>query len=302
MCLHFVIPSGARRSRGISQFMSDDRKTPEMRATMTDIERLRHSASHVLATAILKIWPEAQFAAGPPVENGFYYDVDLPHRISPDDFEKIETEMQKEIKANHPFERMEVSRDEALELGRKGRLAALSDRSEPSKFKLDIIENIPPDEKISLYRNGDFIDLCAGPHVMRTGNIGAFKLTNVASAYYKGDEKNPQLQRVYGTAFKTKKELDDYFCSMTTSAQVCRCFCRAARLSLKNWRSSQKKPSSPPAISASAHRTLREKFSTRRAAISPIISNQCSRLWHYTMTLFIPIGRLVLSRKMQKAT
>src|SRR6266516_4607191 len=191
--------------------MSDDRKSLEQRATMTDIERLRHSASHVLATAILKIWPEAQFAAGPPVENGFYYDVDLPHRISPDDFEKIEAEMKKEIKANHPFERVEVSRDEALELGKQGRLAALSERDQPSKFKLDIIENIPVDEKISLYRSGDFIDLCAGPHVMRTGNIGAFKLTTVASAYYKGDEKNPQLQRIYGTAFKTKKELDDYF-------------------------------------------------------------------------------------------
>ena len=178
---------------------------------MTDIERLRHSASHVLATAILKIWPEAQFAAGPPVENGFYYDVDLPHRISPDDFEKIEAEMKKEIKANHPFEKIEVSRDEALELGKQGRLAALGERAEPSRFKLDIIENIPADENISLYRNGEFIDLCAGPHVMRTGNIGAFKLTTVASAYYKGDEKNPQLQRVYGTAFKTKKELDDYF-------------------------------------------------------------------------------------------
>jgi threonyl-tRNA synthetase len=191
--------------------MNEERKTLEQRATMTDIERLRHSASHVLATAILKIWPEAQFAAGPPVENGFYYDVDLPHRISPDDFAKIEAEMKKEITANHPFERVEVSRDEALELGKKGRLAALSDRPEPSKYKIDIIENIPSDEKISLYRSGDFIDLCAGPHVMRTGNIGAFKLTNVASAYYKGDEKNPQLQRIYGTAFKTKKELDDYF-------------------------------------------------------------------------------------------
>jgi threonyl-tRNA synthetase len=175
------------------------------------LERLRHSASHVLATAILKIWPEAQFAAGPPVENGFYYDVDLPHRISPADFEKIEAEMKKEIKANHTFERIEVSRDEALALGKKGRLAALGERPAPSKFKLDIIENIPADEKISLYRSGDFIDLCAGPHVMHTGNIGAFKLTSVASAYYKGDEKNPQLQRVYGTAFKTKKELDDYF-------------------------------------------------------------------------------------------
>jgi threonyl-tRNA synthetase len=191
--------------------MQEERKTPEMRAQMTDIERLRHSTAHVLATAILKIWPEAQFAAGPPVDNGFYYDVDLSHRISPEDFEKIEAEMRKEIKANHPFERMEVSRDEALALGKQGRLAALNERNAPSKFKLDIIENIPPGETISLYRNGDFIDLCAGPHVMRTGNIGAFKLTSVASAYYKGDEKNPQLQRVYGTAFKTKKELDDYF-------------------------------------------------------------------------------------------
>src|SRR5437867_5302634 len=191
--------------------MNEERKTLEEREQTTDLERLRHSASHVLATAILKIWPEAQFAAGPPVENGFYYDVDLPHRISPEDFEKIETEMKKEIKANHPFERVDVSRDEALALGKKGRLAALGERAEPSKYKLDIIENIPPDEKISLYRNGDFIDLCAGPHVMRTGNIGAFKLTTVASAYYKGDETNPQLQRIYGTAFKTKKELEDYF-------------------------------------------------------------------------------------------
>ncbi|PYJ41789.1 MAG: threonine--tRNA ligase, partial [Verrucomicrobia bacterium] len=191
--------------------MNEDRKMPETRAQMTEIERLRHSAAHVLATAILKIWPEAQFAAGPPVENGFYYDVELPHRISPEDFEKVEAEMKKEIKANHPFERVEVSRDQALEMAKRGELGALSARSEPSKYKLDIIENIPAGETISFYRNGDFLDLCAGPHVMRTGNIGAFKLTNVASAYYKGDEKNPQLQRIYGTAFKTKKELDDYF-------------------------------------------------------------------------------------------
>src|SRR5437870_221977 len=108
--------------------MNEDRKTLDQRAQMTDIERLRHSASHVLATAILKIWPEAQFAAGPPVENGFYYDVDLPHRISPEDFEKIEAETKKEIKANHTFEKMEVSRDEVLKLGTKGRRAALGDR------------------------------------------------------------------------------------------------------------------------------------------------------------------------------
>src|SRR6187401_494289 len=122
--------------------MADERKTLEQRAQMTEIERLRHSAAHVLATAIMKIWPETQFAAGPPVDNGFYYDVDLSHRLSPEDFEKIEAEMKQEIKANHPFERMEVSRDEALDLATKGRLAALNQPNSPSKFKHDIIENI----------------------------------------------------------------------------------------------------------------------------------------------------------------
>ncbi|MBA3882832.1 MAG: threonine--tRNA ligase [Chthoniobacterales bacterium] len=191
--------------------MSEERKTLEQRTQMTDIERLHHSAAHVMATAILRIWPEAQFAAGPPVENGFYYDVELPHRISPEDFPQIEAEMKKETKANHTFERLVVSRGEALALAEAGELAALGPRPEPSKFKLDIVRNIPEGEEISLYRNGDFTDLCAGPHVMRTGNIGAFKLTNVASAYYKGDEKNPQLQRIYGTAFKTRTEMDAYF-------------------------------------------------------------------------------------------
>jgi threonyl-tRNA synthetase len=178
---------------------------------MTELERIRHSAAHVLATAILRVWPEAQFAAGPPVENGFYYDVELPHRISPEDFEKIEAEMKKEVKANHRFERVELSRADALAMADRGELGALGARPESSKFKLDIIQNIPESESITLYRNGDFTDLCAGPHVMRTGNIGAFRLTNVASAYYKGDEKNPQLQRIYGTAFKNKTQLDEYF-------------------------------------------------------------------------------------------
>ncbi len=191
--------------------MAEERKTLEQRHQMTDLERLRHSAAHVLATAILRIWPDAQFAAGPPVENGFYYDVELKHRISPEDFEKIEAEMKKEIKANNVFERVEVSREQALEDARKGRLASLGERGEPSKFKLDIVQGIPEGEPITYYRNGDFIDLCAGPHVMRTGNIGAFKLTSVASAYYKGDERNPQLQRIYGTAFKNKTEMEAYF-------------------------------------------------------------------------------------------
>jgi threonyl-tRNA synthetase len=192
--------------------MSDERKTLEQRHAMTDIERLRHSAAHVLATAILRIWPEAQFAAGPPVENGFYYDVDLPHRITPEDFEKIEAEMKKEIKANNVFERTAVSRDEAIALANSGRLGGLTERpGNVSKFKIGNLQDIPEGEEISLFRNGDFIDLCAGPHVMRTGNIGAFKLTHVASAYYKGDEKNPQLQRIYGTAFKNKTQMDEYF-------------------------------------------------------------------------------------------
>ena len=178
---------------------------------MSELERIRHSAAHVLATAIARIWPEAQFAAGPPVENGFYYDVELSHRIAPEDFARIEDEMGKEIKANHVFERQVVTRYEAMELATKGRLAALGERSIPSKFKLDILSGIPEHEEISLYTNGEFIDLCAGPHVMRTGNIGAFKLTHVASAYYRGDERNPQLQRIYGTAFKKKAEMEAYF-------------------------------------------------------------------------------------------
>src|SRR6476619_3142749 len=111
--------------------MNEERKTLEQRHQMTDLERLRHSAAHVLATAILRIWPEAQFAAGPPVENGFYYDVDLPHRITPEDFARVEEEMRKEIKANHRFERIEVSREEARQLAQKGALAALSERPEP---------------------------------------------------------------------------------------------------------------------------------------------------------------------------
>jgi threonyl-tRNA synthetase len=189
-----------------------ERKTLDDRAKMTELERLRHSAAHVMATAILRLWPDAQFAAGPPVENGFYYDVDLKHRISPEDFPKIEEEMKKEIKANNPFEKIVVTREQAIKDSESGRLGGLSERpGNPSKFKLGNLEAIPEGEQITYFKNGDFIDLCAGPHVMRTGNVGAFKLTTVASAYYKGDEKNPQLQRIYGTAFKNKTEMEAYF-------------------------------------------------------------------------------------------
>jgi len=192
--------------------MENERKSLDDRNKMSELERLRHSCAHVMATAILRLWPEAQFAAGPPVENGFYYDVDLTHRISPEDFTKIEEEMKKEIKANHVFEKVAVTREQALQDAQSGRLGGLAERpGNPSKFKIGNLEAIPEGEQITYYRNGDFLDLCAGPHVMRTGNIGAFKLTSVASAYYKGDEKNPQLQRIYGTAFKNKTELEAYF-------------------------------------------------------------------------------------------
>lgn len=164
-----------------------------------------------MATAILRIWPDAQFAAGPPVEGGFYYDVELAHRITPEDFERIEEEMRREVKANHRFERIEIAREDAMAMAMRGELAALGPRNEPSKFKVDILSGIPDGEVITLYRNGDFTDLCAGPHVSHTGRIGAFKLTHVASAYYKGDERNPQLQRIYGTAFKNKTEMAEYF-------------------------------------------------------------------------------------------
>src|ERR1041385_6160575 len=129
---------------------SKERKSLDDRAKMTELERIRHSCAHVLATAIMRLWPEAQFAAGPPVENGFYYDVELPYRISSEDFEKIEAEMKNEIKANHRFERSVVTREQALALARRGELASLGTRPEPSKFKLDIVENIPPNEEISL--------------------------------------------------------------------------------------------------------------------------------------------------------
>jgi threonyl-tRNA synthetase len=195
-----------------NQQLNPERKTLDDRNKMSDLERLRHSCAHVFATAVLRIWPEAQLAYGPPVETGFYYDLEMPHRITQEDFSRIEEEMKKEIKANNVFQKIEVPREQAIKDAQSGRLGGLSERpGNISKFKLDLIAQIPEGEAISYFQNGDFLDLCAGPHVMRTGNIGAFKLTSVAAAYYKGDEKGPQLQRIYGTAFKNKTQLDEYF-------------------------------------------------------------------------------------------
>ena len=192
--------------------MSQPRKTLEQRAEMTDLERLRHSCAHVMATAILRIWPDAQFAYGPPVENGFYYDLDMKHRLSPEDFTRIEEEMRKVAKENQRFERRVVSRDEAMALAKSGRLGGLNERPEnPSRFKLDLIEKIPADEEISLYQNGEFIDLCAGPHVGYTSKCKHVKLTAVSSSFYMGDESKGQLQRLYGTAFESREELEEHF-------------------------------------------------------------------------------------------
>ena len=187
-----------------------ERKTLEERNQMSDLERLRHSCAHVMATAISRLWSDAQFAAGPPVEGGFYYDLELSHRISPDDFPAIEAEMKKVVKENQVFEREVISREEAMELAQKGRLVALEERDAPSVFKVDLLEDIPEGEEISLFKNGEFWDLWAGPHVGRTGNCKAFKLMSVASAFYKGDSDNQQLQRIYGTCFKNKTLLTEH--------------------------------------------------------------------------------------------
>ena len=176
------------------------RKTLEERNQMSDLERLRHSCAHVLATAVLRLWPDARLDIGPPTMEGFYYDFDLEHRFSPEDFETIEAEMKKVTKENQTFERSTKTREEAK--------AYYAERGQ--NFKVERVDDIPEGEEISFYQNGEFVDLCAGPHVMRTGNIKAFKLLRVAAAYYRGNEKNPQLQRIYGTAFKNKTQLNDW--------------------------------------------------------------------------------------------
>ncbi|NLT73030.1 MAG: threonine--tRNA ligase [Chloroflexi bacterium] len=164
------------------------------------LEELRHSASHVMAEAVQRLFPEAKFAIGPAIESGFYYDFDLPRPLTPEDLEEISRLMQESIKARHPFIREEVLRQEALQM--------FADQP----YKLELIRDLPPEETISIYRHGDFMDLCRGPHVSNTGDLrwDSFALLNTAGAYWRGDEKRPMLQRVYGTIFPSKQELKDY--------------------------------------------------------------------------------------------
>ena len=163
-------------------------------------DTLRHSASHIMAQAIKRLWPDAQLAIGPAIENGFYYDIDMEHVLVPEDLAKIEAEMHKIVKANFPIEKEALSRDEALKFFKE----------KHENYKVELIEDLPADAEISTYRQGEFVDLCAGPHVASTGKVKAFKLQSLAGAYWRGDEKNKMLQRIYGTAFEKKEELDEY--------------------------------------------------------------------------------------------
>jgi len=169
-----------------------------MKAQMTPLEELRHSAAHALAAALLRLFPEAKLDIGPPTDTGFYYDIDLDRTLDAEDLERLEAEMKKIVKENQRFERIEASREEA---------ARLIKEIGQERYKLGRLEDIPEGETISFYRNGEFIDLCAGTHVPYTKKIKAFKLLGVAGAYHRGDESQPQLQRVYGTAFPSKEEL-----------------------------------------------------------------------------------------------
>ena len=164
------------------------------------LNQMRHSAAHVLGAAVLRLFPEAKYDIGPAIENGFYYDFDLPRTLTTQDLENIEKEMRKIIKDNEKFERIEVSREEAQK-----QMSALH-----QPYKLERLADIPENEIVSLYRNGNFLDLCRGPHLESTGKIGAIKLLSIAGCYYRGNEKNKQLQRIYGTAFETQEALDDY--------------------------------------------------------------------------------------------
>ncbi len=164
----------------------------------SELEKMRHSTSHVMAHAVKNLFPNAKIAIGPPIEDGFYYDFDVENPFTRDDLDRIAVEMQKIVDEKLPFERFEISREEALELF----------RNEP--YKIELINELSEGEKISVYKEGEFIDLCRGPHVENTGQVGVFKLLRASGAYWRGDEHNKMLQRIYGTAWPTEAELENY--------------------------------------------------------------------------------------------
>ena len=155
----------------------------------------RHTTSHILAQAVKRLYPDAKLAIGPAIENGFYYDFDAPETFTADVIEKIEAEMKKIVKEKLPIERFELSREDAIKF--------MTEKDEP--YKVELIQDLPDDAVISFYKQGEFTDLCVGPHLGTTGSIKSFKLTQVAGAYWRGNEKNKMLQRIYGTSFPDKK-------------------------------------------------------------------------------------------------
>lgn len=161
---------------------------------------LRHTAAHILAQAVKRLYPDVKLAIGPAIDTGFYYDFDVDFPITPEVVEQIEKEMEKIVKEDLQLERFVLSREEAIKF--------MKEKNE--SYKVELIEDLPEDETISFYRQGEFVDLCAGPHVQSTGKVKAFKLLSVAGAYWRGDEKNKMLQRVYGTAFTKKSDLENY--------------------------------------------------------------------------------------------
>ena len=169
------------------------------RPQMSPLEEIRHSAAHMLGAAVLRLFPQAQLDIGPPTDNGFYYDFDLDHTFTAEDLVKIEEEMRRISKENQKFERFECTREEAEKL--------IRERGQ-NAYKVGRLGDIPAGETISFYKNGEFVDLCAGTHVRYTSQVKAFKLLHIAGAYHRGDEKNKQLQRIYGTAYATKDELE----------------------------------------------------------------------------------------------
>ena len=170
---------------------------------------LRHTASHVMAQAVKRLWPEAKLAIGPAIDKGFYYDIDMEHTLTPEDLTKIEKEMSRIVKENLPITKSVMPRQEAIEFF----------KSKNEDYKVELIEDLPEDAVISCYTQGDFTDLCAGPHVASTGKVKAFKLQSIAGAYWRGDEKNKMLQRIYGTAFEKKEELDAYLHMLEEAAK-----------------------------------------------------------------------------------
>ena len=171
------------------------------------VETLRHSTSHVMAQAVKSLFPDAKFGIGPSIEDGFYYDFELPRALTPEDLTLIMEKMKEIVAADVPFVREEIDRAKAQGL--------FADQP----YKLELINELP-DEKMTIYTQGEFTDLCRGPHVKSSGKLKAFKLTNIAGAYWRGDEKRPMLQRIYGVAFETEAELEAHLIRVAEANKI----------------------------------------------------------------------------------